>query len=1146
MLDGANKITAAVEKAYKLNQPAVAITDHGNLHGAIEFYQAAKKIGIKPIIGCELYVAPGSRFDKSRSAARDAGYHLTAIASNLDGYRNLCRLISLAYKEGFYYKPRVDHELLARYSEGIIVLSGCLGSELGEASIADNEAWAKEIIEFYATNYRDRYFIEIQPHQTAEVIKQRQLSIHYAERYGLPIVATTDCHYLNEDDHWAQEVLMCISTQKEITDPTRLRHDGYRLHLKSGDEMLKEFGDEKWAAEAIRNSLLIADRSSLEFDFKTHYMPRFQTDDNMTPAQQMERDARLGLEERFSQFVVAGRKLTDADKNNYRQRLNYEIEMISKTGFAGYFLVVADFIVWAKNNQIPVGPGRGSVSGSLVAYALRITEIDPILYGCIFERFINPDRVALPDIDVDFCIYGREKVLEYVIQKYGADRVAQIATFGTLKAKAAIKDVGRALGVPYAETEKVAQLIPAPRQGFDYSLSESLEMEPRLKEYAKGAGEKLISLALKLEGLTRHASTHAAGVVIGDRPLIDLLPLMVDKDGKDVTQYDMDAVEKIGLVKFDFLGLKTLTVLETAIKLITVSRGIKLDLNFLPLDDKKTFNLLGAGETVGIFQLESTGITDITARLKPTSLQDLSAIVALYRPGPLDAGMVEHYINRKHKREAVTYIHPKMRSALSETYGVMVYQEQVMQLARDLAGYTLSEADLLRKAIGKKIPEEMAKQKSRFIDGCVAGGIKSEQAEEIFTQIETFARYGFNIAHAVAYGLITYQTAYLKAHYPVEYMAALMSHEMSDADKTLKNFNECRRLKISILPPDVNYSEAGFTVADGKIRFGLEAIKGIGAKAVEHLCQLRSSGGAFGSFTDLAARIDSHLINRKTLEGLIKSGALDELVNSRRGAFEAMDRFFALNLDCAKRRASKQRSLFEEFASDHPSLESDYGILIDQNEWPQNLKLAYEREALGFYISGHPLERYSKHLANGGFVTTEKLKSFTNGAKVKIGGLVTTLRLKNTKKGDRYASFTLEDWLGSIEALVWPDTYKSYYELLEKEDPLIFEGRVDANGERSQFIVESITLFDTGRFAGTRSVVVKISGNDKPEERLKELRKLLSNHPGNCPLVLWFENKGQKVQIKLKDEKAADIKVAPSEQLFQAIDKLFGRNVVSA
>ena len=1047
LLDGANKLPDILELSHRYGQPAIAMTDHGNLHGAIEFYTEAKKIGIKPIIGCELYVTPGSRHERKMRAQGGAGTnHLTVLAANKVGYHNLCKLSSLSYKEGFYFKPRVDHELLKQYSEGLIVLSGCLAGEL--ASCTEHDDWnrAKEVVEFYASTFKDRYYLEIQPHPIADQRKHNEAVVDLAKKFGVPLVATTDCHYPGKDDHFAQEVLMCVSTGKTVLDPDHLRHEGFTLHLKTEEEMVEEFNHAAHAQEAIQNTLLIANACDLSFDFKTYYMPQFETPDPRPLNDIMAEMGREGLTKRLETLSTLP-SWTAALTQAYWDRLEEEISLIGSMGFAGYFLVVSDFIVWAKDNGIPVGPGRGSVAGSLVAYALRITEVDPISNKLFFERFLNPERVSMPDIDVDFCIYGRERVINYVVQKYGKEKVAQIATFGTLKAKAAIKDVGRALGMSYAETDRIAQLVPAPRQGFDYPIAEALKMEPKLAEYAAGEGQQLIELAIKLEGLTRHTSMHAAGVVIGDRPLNELLPMMLDKDGNDVTQYSMTYVEKVGLVKFDFLGLKTLTVLHTAVKIIEESRGVKLDLNLLPLEDSKTYSLIGAGNTTGVFQLESSGITEMVMRLKPNCFDDIVAILALYRPGPLDAGMVDHYIERKHGREPISYLHPLMKEILADTYGVILYQEQIMQLARVLAGYSLGEADLLRKAMGKKNVEEMAAQKDRFISGAVERKIEKRLADEIFQQMETFARYGFNRSHTAAYALISFQTGYLKAHYGVEFMAALMSHDMEDSDKTFKNFNECRKQSINVLQPNINESSAGFTVRGTKILFGLEAVKGTGQKAVEAIIAGRESG-PFESLEDLISRVDLHQVNKRVFENTIKSGGLDFTKVSRREMLERLEDLLKV-YSAQKNVDPNQISLFGS-APMKPVVPKRLAALP---EWPINQKLAFEREALGFYISGHPLEKFRSDLKRLGALSTADVKT-QKRAEVRVGGVITALKLKNTKKGDRYATFSLEDWLGTVESIVWPDTYLKVAHLIVADDPVLVSGRADVTEERCALIVE--------------------------------------------------------------------------------------------
>jgi DNA polymerase III subunit alpha len=1137
LLDGANKIGDVVARAAALGQPAIAMTDHGNLHGAVEFYQTAHKAGVKPIIGCELYVTSGSRFERKMKAQGGEGtHHLTVLAESKVGYLNLCRLVSLSYKEGFYFKPRVDHELLQTYSEGLVVLSGCLASELNRWVEAGDDVKAREVVEFYARNFRDRFFLEVQPHSIKEQRKLNNACAEIARDLGLPMVATTDCHYCQADDHYAQEILMCISTGKQATDPTRLRHEGVTLFLKSGDEMRTEFGEISYVDEAIKNSLLIAERCNLEFDFSTYYMPRFSERTEDEHFSLMVKLARDGIEKRFDRLRSTSPSWSSVDEQEYRDRLELELDLINNMGFASYFLVVSDFIVWAKEHDIPVGPGRGSVAGSLVAYAMRITDVDPIRNKLLFERFLNPERVSLPDIDVDFCIYGREKVIQYVCEKYGKDRVAQIATFGTLKAKAAIKDVGRALGMSYADTDKVAQLIPAPRQGFDYPLVEALKMEKRLADYAAGEGKDLVELAIKLEGLTRHTSTHAAGVVIGDRPLMELLPMMVDKDGNDVTQFSMSYVEKIGLVKFDFLGLKTLSVLQLAVKLVAESQNIQVKLDQLPLDDAKTFSVLCGGNTTGVFQLESTGITEMTVRLKPNSFDDLVAILALYRPGPLDAGMVDHYIERKHGRQKVTYLHPLMEPILADTYGIILYQEQIMQLARDLAGYSLAEADMLRRAMGKKKPEEMAQQRVRFLSGAAERNIDKATAEEIFGQMETFARYGFNRSHSVAYALVSYQTAYMKAHFSVEFMAALMSFEMTDSDKTLKNLNECRNQSIEVLPPDVNLSGAGFRVQEHKIRYGLEAVKGVGEKAVQSIIDERTQNGLFTSFEDFLGRVDAKSLNRRVCESLIKCGAFDSTRATRRELFENLDEALKQAQSLQRDRGSLQMGLFGgEMLVAHVVRR-----LKDLPEWPINQKLNFERESLGFFISGHPLEKFRNDLKRLGVLDTQTVKNGPKRDSVRIGGIVTALKLKNTKKGDRYASFLLEDQLGTIEALVWPDKYREVGDKLETDSPLILQGKAEISEERANFIVEKVESLVAIRDATASVGRLEIRAADDPT-LFMQLPALFQKYEGVCQVQVVTDFFADGEFLLLRDADKRPIKVQPSEELCEESEQLFGR-----
>ena len=1134
VLDGAIKIPQLIARAKELGHQAVGMTDHGNMHGVMEFYHEAKAREIKPIIGCEVYTTAGSRHEKQQKPQGGQGInHLTLLARNVTGYRNLCKLVSLGFIEGFYFKPRIDFEILSELNEGLICLSGCLSSEFASYSKRDDIESARDFIKRYQKIFGERYFLEVQPHAIREQQHLNSFARQLGDECGIPLVATNDCHYLAADDHHAQEVLMCISTGKLISDADRMRHDDAHLHFKSADEMLNELPDFE---DAISHSADIAKSCELEFDFSTYHMPCFDPPKGKTLEELFVAETKVGLEERLLEFK---RRDLPFEHEEYDARLEEEIELILKMGFAGYFLVVSDFIRWAKDNDIPVGPGRGSAAGSLVAYVLRITDIDPISNRLFFERFLNPERISLPDIDVDFCIFGRDRVIDYVCERYGKDKVAQIVTFGTLKAKAAIKDVGRVLGLSFAETDRIAKLIPAPRQGFDYPIAEALKMEKRLKQYADGEGQELISLAQKLEGLSRHTSTHAAGIVIADRPVVEHLPLMLDKDGHVITQFSMNWVEKIGLVKFDFLGLKTLTVLHRAVRMIEEGEGVKVDLNSLPLDDEATYKLIGSGKTIGVFQLESSGITEMVSRMKPSTFEDLVAILALYRPGPLDAGMVDHYINRKHGREPVRNVHPILEPILKDTYGIILYQEQIMQIAREMAGYSLGEADILRRAMGKKKPEEMAKQRKVFVSNSIERGIDEDVATEVFNQMETFARYGFNRSHSVAYAMISYQTAYLKAHYPVYFLASLMTLEMSDTDKTLKNLSECREMGIEVAAPNVNQGDVGFRVVDKKIVFGLAAIKGVGQKAVERILEIRRDG-EFLSLLDFCKRADSNLVNRRMMEGFIKSGAFDWVDMSRAELIERLDEVLK---SAQKSRADSMSNQMSLFGDETLSVKDDvYQVRRDlMPEWPTNVRLAYEKDALGFYLSGHPLEKYSEDLKQLGLQDISAIKKSADGSQVHAAGVVTFLKLKNTKKGDRYATFSLEDWRDTIEVIVWPDTYQKVHNLLVAEDPVLVTARLDVSDERSNLIAKEVESIIAVRDKSATEARVLLR-SDCSEDKLESLKTLFAEHRGKCPVKLIVRRPGHSETIIALP---SEIQVAPSESLCDKAEQLFGEPVIS-
>ena len=1147
LLDGANKVDKLFERIKALKQPAVAMTDHGNMFGAVEFYREAMSHGIKPIIGCEIYVAPTSRFEKKGvdKGPKEYNNHLILLAMNKEGYRNLCKLVSLGYMEGFYYKPRIDKDLLRELNGGLIALSACLQGEVSQALNYGVYEKAKAAAETYATIFGDRYYIEIQDNKLAEQEKVNRQLVELAKELSIPVVATNDCHYGERADFHAHDVLLCVQTGKTVSDDNRLKIETDELYLKSADEMNQGFD---YCPGAVERTLEIADRCNVDIEFGKYHFPNFTPPKEISLDDYLDELAHQGLEQRLEGII-------DAElRKSYVDRLEYELDVIKRMQFPGYFLVVADFINYAKENGIPVGPGRGSSAGSLVAYALKITDLDPIRHVLLFERFLNPERRSMPDIDVDFCIRGRAQVIQYVKDKYGADRVAQIATFGTLKAKAAIRDVGRALGLSFAETDAIAKLIPAPKQGFDYPLTEAMKMEPRLGEMMKNDPriKTLMDHALRLEGLVRHASTHAAGVVLSNLPLVDHLPLFVDKEGGIVTQYDMSCVEKIGLVKFDFLGLKTLTLIHDCLKLIEITRGETMDVNRLPLDDKKTYRTLCNGNTTGVFQLESTGIREMTVKIRPNCFEDLVAILALYRPGPLDSGMAEEYIKRKHGKEKIKYLHPLLDTILKDTYGVIVYQEQVMQIAQVLGGYTMGDADILRRAMGKKDPQEMAAQRERFVDGARAKKIDEKKATEIFDQMETFARYGFNKSHSAAYALVSYQTAYLKTHYPVEFMASLMTSEMGDTDKVIKNLSECRAKDIEVLAPDVNESRADFTPIGDKVRFGLAAVKNVGEKAVEVILESRSKDGPFSSLFDFCRRVDMTAVNRRVIESLIKCGAFDATQVSRARMIGALDDAMKTGQSHQRDESSHQIDIFAMLGTPAKGASKPGDVYPQVTEWTSQETLAFEKEALGFYITGHPLDKFDRVLNRITSGTISVLKEKAQPGEIKMGGVVSALKLRNTKKGDRYANFNLEDKTGFIEVITWPDTYKRSAELLGADDPIFVKGRLEVGEERMQVIANEVVLLAeaaknqknghaNGKSNGNgEKIHLYVRESEVSADELVRLRDTLLDYPGPATVYLhMLASANGETIIELPEQ----VRIASSQELTATVERLFGSRV---
>ncbi len=1106
LLDGAIRVKDLCSRAKDLGMPAVALTDHGNMHGALVFRQKALDTGIKPIIGCEVYVAPGKRTDRKATSSREAAYHLVLLAQNRTGYQNLIKLVSEGYISGFHYKPRVDKELLHQYSEGLIALSACLAGEVNRTLLSKGLDSGIAMAREYAAIFPERFYLEMQENGLEEQRRANEMLLQVAEETKLPLVATNDCHYLTKDDCEAHDILLCIGTQRTVLDANRMRMGTDQLYFKTMEEMEAAFSH---CPEALSNTVKIAEQCNVELDLGKAHFPVYDLPEGVGIDEEFERMSREGLAKRLAAITY------EVDEKAYWERLEYELGVIKGMGFPAYFLIVQDFINWAKAQGIPVGPGRGSAAGSLVAWALKITNLDPIPYDLLFERFLNSERVSLPDIDVDFCERRRLDVVRYVAGKYGADRVAQITTFGTMKAKAAVRDVGRALGMSFAETDRIAKLIP---EEMKMTIDKALEKEPELLAMATGSPqvEKLIDISRRLEGLSRHASTHAAGIVISDRPMLDYLPLYTGKEGEIVTQYDMKLVEKVGLIKFDFLGLRTMTVVEDALDIIRGQGKTPPDLDSLPLTDKATYDIFCSGDTDGIFQVESSGMRKYLRMLKPSCFEDIIAMLALYRPGPLGSGMVDEFIKRKHGQIKVSYPHPSLEETLKPTYGVIVYQEQVMSCARVIANYSLGEGDLLRRAMGKKKPEEMAKQRARFMEGARENKIAESVAAEIFDLMEKFAEYGFNKSHSAAYALISYYTAYLKAHHPVEFMAALISSELANTDKVFKYINACREMGIKVVPPDVNLSQARFSVRDGKVVFGLAGVKGVGEDAVADIVAEREQNGLFTDIFDLCERVNLRKITKRTLESLIKAGALDSLGKTRAGAMALMDRAVALGQKKAKEKAQGMINMLDMLgggaakpAPGAAAPEARPGASEPEvPEWGDEEKMRLEKEALGFFLSSHPLLRFRHELRRLGLTPLDELKELPGGALVKVAGIVTSLREFINKKGDKMAFLQLEDLTGTGECTLFADTYALCKELVHQDQPLIFEGKVDARsrpGEEegpreSKMLAEKVTLLSQTAAESAEPVHIPAREEHCAPPRLEALKAVLAAHPGRVPV----------------------------------------------
>jgi DNA polymerase-3 subunit alpha len=1094
LLDGAIRTGHMLDKAKDLGMDAVTITDHGNMFGAVEFCDLAKKAGIKPIIGSELYLAPGDRRDRSQPKdGSPSSYHLVLLVINAEGYKNLSKLVTLGYLEGFYYRPRVDMEILKEYNRGLIALSACLKGTIPYNINADRMELAKELAVEMASIFDDgRFFLEVQankmPAQTKVNAGLRQIS----DALSIPLVATNDCHYLDKSDAESHDVLLCIQTGKTVDDDKRLRFSSDEFYFKTQAEMRQALPGYD---DAIENTGRVADLCNYEMDFGNYKYPKFHVDDNKSLDDLLTDNAISGLETRLSQKKSRQGALSEETVANYRDRLDFELQTLHQMGFAGYFLIVADFIEYARKNDIPVGPGRGSAAGSLVAFCLNITDIDPIEYGLLFERFLNPQRISMPDIDIDFCINGRDKVIKYVADKYGHDSVGQIITFGSMKARAVIRDVGRALNIPLKDVDRIAKLVP---EGSGVSLEKAVKEEPELKklEDKNASVQRLLRISRRLEGMTRHASTHASGVVISDRPLVEYLPLFKGSRGETMTQFSMDRVEQLGLIKFDFLGLKTLTVIKQALDLIYQTTKTEIDISQIPLDDKAVYRLCGEGRTTGVFQLESSGMKEYLKSLKPETFKDLVGMVALYRPGPLGSNMVNDFIKGKHGEIEINYFFPQLEPILKETYGVILYQEQVMKIAQTLADYSMGEADELRKAMGKKKIEVMAKHRDRFVTGAMKKGIKRRAADNLFSLIEKFGGYGFNKSHSAAYAMIAYQTAYLKVHYPVQYMAALLTQDMGNQDKTIKNIAECRSMGIEILPPDINESQSDFSVVAGKIRFGLAAIKNVGLKAVEIIIEERSAHGRFTNLLDFCNRVGSSKVNKRVLEGLIQCGALDSMGNYRSRLFVALDDIIRF---CGANHDPNQLNMFVSF-NEVGEVASDLFELPDIDEWDEKERLKREKDALGFYITGHPLSGYKKETEQA-TCAIQDLAGRDDKSRVKLAGVVEKLSIKRTRRGDKMGTVVFEDMSGSIEALFFPDIFNRFAYLLKGDDPLLLSGYIEKTDKSVKIIGQEIMTLEAVRQKSVKAVELIVKEDMISKDILEQLQEIVFRYPGDSKLV---------------------------------------------
>lgn len=1118
LLDGAVRIKEVMKKAVEYKMPAIAMTDHGNLFGAIDFYQAAQAAGIKPIIGCETYMAPGSMLEKRASSASDAAFHFTLLAKDETGYKNLVKLVSAAHLDGFYYKPRIDKELLAKHAQGLIGMSGCLKGEVNQAILGDQLDKARET----AATFRDilgadNYFLELHNHG---IEAQQKCNAHLpvlAREFGLGLVAANDVHFLERSHHEAHDVMICIGTGANQADEKRMRYVP-ELYFKSPAEMRALFADHP---DAVQNTLAIAERCNLELEFGKPKYPNYTPPEGLTQEEYLDQICEKGVRERYG---------AQADSAEIRERLAREVGLLRKLGFVNYFLITWDFINWAKEHGIPVGPGRGSAAGSMVAYVMGITDIDPIKFKLLFERFLNPERVSPPDIDVDFCMNRRGEVIDYVRGKYGERAVSQIITFGTLGAKSVVRDVGRVMGWSYGDADRVAKMIP---NELNITLADALAKNPDLKNAVENepATRQLWEYSTILEGLSRNSGVHAAGVVISDRDLSEYIPLARTNDGSIVSQYSMSPLTDLGMLKMDFLGLKTLTVIDDAVNLIR-DKVQDFDIRAIPTADQAAFDLINRGETIAVFQLESGGMINVCKQFDVADIEDINAILALYRPGPMD--LIPDYIKRKKGKARIKYAHPLLEQVCGDTYGIFVYQEQVIQAVQVMAGYTLGGADLLRRAMGKKDREKMAKERVKFIEGAKeAHNIGEEKAAEVFDLLEKFADYGFNRSHSAAYAWISYQTAFLKANYPVEFMAAVMSNEVRNTDKISIFVGECKRMGMEILPPDVNRSGQKFLpeISNEKtgIRFGLAAIKNVGEGAMQAAIEEREENGEFKSMDDFCRRVDTRKANKKVLEALVKCGAFDFTGEDRAALFARIDNAIAAAASAHRDRATGQVSLFGELMEEEAP-PSTHALHVPP--WPLSDKLTHEKELLGFYVTGHPLDEYAEMIEVGKYVPIQDLATRDDKSTVTIAGMIQVLDKKFTKKdGKPFAILTLEDLTGSLEVMVWNETYSRCASALEKGNVVALAGRLDLRDEGVRISANEVSIIQLKRSA-PKPLCLKLRCDSVTEQDLRAIRSAVEEFPGVAPLELFFlRPDGQRARVTAGRQFSVDFQPALKERL---------------